>query len=112
MTALPLAASSQSPRRELARTLNRLHQMRMEHESLALIDTQLAWLDYAIGEIDDAMDHIIQCSQALALLLQLLSLSGQAQLPGRTLWALLEPVQRRLAEACLALDDQFDRPRS
>lgn len=112
MTTLPLAAPTQSPRRDLARTLKRLHQMRMEHESLALIDTQLAWLDYAIGEIDEAMDQFIQCSQALALLLQLLSLGGQAQLPSRTLWALLEPVQRRLIDACHALDDQFDRTRA
>ncbi|MGR2681393.1 hypothetical protein [Chromobacterium haemolyticum] len=92
------------PPARLIKTVQQLHAQRSDNPALAAIDLELAYLSRCCEHYDDIADELRQCCEALSALLLMLRHTENAQLRGKALWALLEPLQQRLQLAAAKLE--------
>ncbi|MCD5363285.1 hypothetical protein [Chromobacterium aquaticum] len=93
----PSAASPAVSR--LIKTVKHLQDQRSENAALAAIDPALLHLARCCQHYDDIAEELRQCHEALGALLLMLRHTENAQVRGKALWALLEPLQQRLQGA-------------
>ncbi|AXT44754.1 MULTISPECIES: hypothetical protein [Chromobacterium] len=88
----------------LIKTVKHLQGLRAENTALSAIDPVLIHLARCCEHYDDIAEELRQCSEALSALLLMLRHTENAQLRGKALWALLEPLQQRLQQAMERLE--------
>ncbi|MCS3805768.1 hypothetical protein HNO92_003091 [Chromobacterium alkanivorans] len=88
----------------LIKTVKYLQGLRSENTELSAIDPVLIHLTRCCEHYDDIAEELRQCSEALSALLLMLRHTENAQVRGKALWALLEPLQQRLQRAMERLE--------
>lgn len=93
-----------TPPSRLIKAVKHLRALRADHAALAVIDLDLLYLSRCCEHYDSIADELRQCCDGLDALLLMLRHTENAQLRGKTLWALLEPLQQRLQLAASKLE--------
>ncbi|UJB32644.1 hypothetical protein [Chromobacterium sp. Beijing] len=88
----------------LIKTVKHLQGLRSENTALAAIDPVLIHLARCCEHYDDIAEELRQCNEALGAVLLMLRHTENAQVRGKALWALLEPLQQRLQGAMERLE--------
>ncbi|MBN3005382.1 hypothetical protein JW897_16720 [Chromobacterium alkanivorans] len=92
------------PPARLIKTVQQLRAQRADNPALAAIDLELVYLSRCCEHYDDIADELRRCCEGLSALLLMLRHTENAQLRGKALWALLEPLQQRLQLAAAKLE--------